>query len=640
MTKPTQAVIIETSHSPYGQLKPVPLTNINLNDGFWHTKSLTNQNTTIPSQYALLEKTGRLDNFRRVSGEINKPYQGYLFNDSDVYKWLEAAAWSSAYQSENNDLMDRAISLISKAQDKDGYLNTYFSLEKIRERWMNLQEKHELYCAGHLIQAAIAHHRVTGNYRLLNVGLRLADHICRTFGRSQVEGTSGHPEIEMAMVELYRTTGESKYLDQALVFIERRGRGLLGGIEYLSDHVPFRDMNHLTGHAVRALYLCSGAADLFLETGDKELKQTLERLWTNMVTRQMYITGGVGARYEGEAFGQSYELPNARAYAETCAAIANGMWNWRMLQMEGQAKYADLLEWSTYNAVLPGISLNGKEYFYVNPLKDDGFHRRVEWFDCACCPTNVARTIAAFPGYIYSTSDAGIWLHQYVQSIATVELTNGVQVKINQSTSYPYDGKVRLKLTEIKPSTSTESVDTKNQKFSLFMRLPGWLRNQSVSIKINGKSISHDTGPGKYLEIQRLWKPGDRIDIDLPMEVRFIESHPSVDENNGRVAISRGPLLYCLESMDNPKLNLSEVFLKPSAPVESEYLPDMLGGLTQLHLRGYTSPIDNTWQDHLYRWFNPIAARSRYRSVDLIAIPYFMWANRTPGQMQIWNLLQ
>jgi uncharacterized protein len=640
MSNPIQAVITETTHSPHGRLKPIPLSNISLESGFWHSKYQINQNVTLLSQYELLEKTGRLDNFRRVSGEIKKPYQGYVFNDSDVYKWVEAAAWSLAYKGEGElgIRINDVVSLIAKAQDRDGYLNTYFSLEKIRERWMNLQEKHELYCAGHLIQAAIAHHRVMGNYRLLNVALRLADHICRTFGRSQVEGTSGHPEIEMALVELYRTTNETKYLDQATVFIERRGHGLLGYKEYLLDHVPFRQIERLAGHAVRALYLCCGATDLYLETGELEMKNTLERIWNNMVTQQLYVTGGVGSRYDGEAFGLPYELPNARAYAETCAAIGNMMWNWRMLQVEGKATYSDLLEWSLYNAVLPGISLNGNEYFYVNPLKDDGLHRREAWFECACCPPNVARTVAAFPGYIYSISNDGLWVHHFTQSKAIIELINGTVVKLHQATTYPYDGQVKLTLNDIRFSESTAHINSNQNQFSIFIRIPGWLNDQHASVKINGKLLSHHTNSGNYLEIKRIWKKNDSIQIDFPMEVRFIESHPLADENINRVAISRGPILYCLEAVDNPKVNLSEISIKPSSPVECEFLSETLGGVTRLHLRGYTRHIDPNWENHLYRQYGP-SDRGRSHQTSLIAIPYYLWANRSPGQMRIWNAL-
>ena len=375
-----QAVIVDTSHSPYARLKPVPMNNIVLDKGFWEPRVNTTQTATLNTQYALLKSTDGLDNFRRVIGEIERSFRGYVFNDFDVYKWLEAVSWAMVSRRSEHfqEMIDQIVTLIIIAQDKNGYVNTYFSLERTSERWTNLLEKHELYCAGHLIQAAIAHRRATGESRLLEAAIRLADHIYSQFGPTGRMGTSGHPEIEMALVELYRITGDKKYLELAATFINRRGHHMLDGSEYLIDHKPFRELEYLTGHAVRALYLCTGAADLFLETGEPQIKTVLQRLWTNMVSQQMYITGVLGARHEGEAFGQPYELPNDKAFAETCAAIASVMWNWRMLQIDGEARYADLVEWTYFNAILPGISLDGKEYFYTNPLRDNGDHRRVE----------------------------------------------------------------------------------------------------------------------------------------------------------------------------------------------------------------------------------------------------------------------
>jgi DUF1680 family protein len=643
MNKPINpdAVILNTTHSPFARLKPVSINQISLEDDFWRKRRDLNYRVTIPSQFLLLEQTGHFDNFRRVIREVQKPYQGLVFNDSDVYKWLEAASWSMNAQQDGeiSEMVEQVINLIVKAQDKDGYINTYFSLEKIRDRWMNLQEKHELYCAGHLIQAAIAHHRVTGSYRLLNVALRLADHICRTFGRSQVEGTSGHPEIEMALVELYRTTQEPKYLDQAAVFIDRRGRGLLGGSEYLLDHKPFRELDRLVGHAVRALYLCAGAADLSLETGENQLVSRLETLWHNMVTQHMYITGGVGSRYEGETFGLPYELPNARSYAETCAAIANLMWNWRMLHLKGSARFADLMEWTVYNAILPGISLEGKKYFYVNPLRDDGTLQRCEWFECACCPSNYARTIASFPGYMYSLSGEGIWIHLYSQSKVSITLVTGQKVNLEQNTRYPWDGKVRLLINEVKPDNNVDPKGIENDKFGLFMRIPGWVSGH-VDVKINGKPYHHHASGGSYLEIQRQWKQGDKVDLDFPMHACFHASHPLVAENYHHLAITRGPLVYCIESADNPTIDISQIMINPSTSIESEYSADLLGGIVQLHMRGFTQPFDHAWSDHLYRPLQSVKLPSRKREVELISIPYFAWANRQPGKMSVWHKFQ
>jgi DUF1680 family protein len=633
------AVILNTLHSPFARLKPVSLRQISLDNGFWQGRLQHNQSVTIPGQYQLLEQTGRLDNFRRAAGELTKPYQGHVYNDSDVYKWLEGAVWSLVYD-QNEDLMsmiDQVIHMIINAQDKDGYLNTYFSLDKIRERWTNLPEKHELYCAGHLIQAAIAHYRLTGRYCLLNVALRLADHIYNTFGPSQVEGTGGHPEIEMALIELYRTTGDAKYLKQAEMFINRRGHGLLAGREYLLDHVPFRELNHLAGHAVRALYLCSGATDLALETGEIQLILTLERLWTAMVNQQMYVTGGVGARYDGEAFGMPYELPNSRAYAETCAAVANVMWNWRMLQLQGSVWYADLLEWALYNAVLPGISISGDEYFYVNPLKDDGNHRRQAWFDCACCPPNICRTLAMLPGYLYSQSEEGIWINLYTPSTAEFSLGKGQQVVVQQITSYPWDGQITIKIVNLISPDSTDLHKQQDSEFSLFLRLPAWVGNQNANVKINGRQLRHHHAPGSYLEIHRHWELDDMVDLALPLNIRLIESHPLVAENTGRIALARGPILYCLEEADNPNVQFSQVRIDPFSQMEIESASGLLSGITMIHLKGTILPNETSWKGMLYRPLPRSKRTLKGRAIQLTAIPYYTWANRRPGEMEIWH---
>jgi DUF1680 family protein len=633
------AVITDPRYSPFAHLKPVPINRITLNEGFWLDRIRTNHNQTILSQYKLLETTGRLDNFRRLTENIHSSYQGYVFNDSDVYKWLEAASWamSSQHSIKLGQIVDEVINIVSRAQDRSGYLNTYFSLERTPERWSNLREKHELYCAGHLIQAAIAHFRVTGEHKLLDVAIKLADHIVFTFDAGKREGTSGHPEIEMALVELYRTTGDSKYLDLTLLFIDRRGHNLIGGSQYLVDHRPFRDLEYLAGHAVRALYLCSGATDVALETGEEALGSALYRLWKNMVDKQLYITGGVGARHEGEAFGKPYELPNARAYTETCAAIANVMWNWRMLQMDGEARYADLLEWALYNAVLPGISLDGLEYFYVNPLMNDGSHRRQEWFSCACCPPNVCRTLAMFPGYIYSISNEGIWLHLFANCMVKIDLANGFQVELEQSSSYPWDGKISLRINKMVPTNSDLPKQSPSDEFSFFLRIPGWLDDQSASVHINGENYPIQPVSGSYMEIRRSWKVGDKITLLLPMNVKYIESHPYILENTGRIAISRGPLLYCVEQADNPKIGLQDIKIITAAVCGEESDTNLLGGIVKLGFQGESIGVGSWWNGRLYNPIKRAKGHRRGKLAEIIAIPYYAWANREPGAMQIWH---
>jgi DUF1680 family protein len=399
-------------------------------------------------------------------------------------------------------------------------------------------------------------------------------------------------------------------------------------------------MEILAGHAVRALYLCSGAADLVLETGEQVLMNALERLWANMVRKQMYVTGGVGARYEGEAFGRPYELPNARAYAETCAAIANVMWNWRMLQLQGNPRYADLFEWTLYNAVLPGISLNAKEYYYVNPLKDDGESRRQEWFPCACCPPNISRTIAMFPGYMYGISREGIWFHIYAQSKVKIELMNSRQVELQQTTRYPWDGHISLEIISFSPANNTTGGSTSAEKFSLFLRLPGWLSDLKVDVKVNNEMFKHNGKPGTYLEIHRNWSAGDKVSMYLPMDVCYIEGNPFVEENFGRIAISRGPILYCMEEADHQNIVLPTIRINPSIQPKAEFIPDLLGGVVRLRMMGQVRAADQEWADKLYRPIHLDQGRMSDREIEIMSIPYFGWANRKPGAMSIWHLSQ
>jgi DUF1680 family protein len=523
----------------------------------------------------------------------------------------------------------QVIDLIAAAQRPDGYLNTYFTFERAPERWKNLRDMHELYCAGHLIQAAIAWRRATGEARLLGVARRLADHICQTFGPRRRQGTPGHPEIEMALVELGRETGEGRYLEQAGFFLDERGRGRIGGREYHVDHRPFRQMERLAGHAVRGLYLCSGAADLYAETGEAELRQALERLWERMVQRQMYVTGGVGARHEGESFGDDYELPNERAYAETCAAIANVLWSWRMLHLDGSARYADVMELALYNGALAGISLDGLSYFYVNPLADPSTalragHRRQPWYDCACCPTNFVRLLAALPGLFYSVSSepAGIWVHLYAQGQVEVPWVGGETVRIEQRTRYPWDGKVELEVQG-------------QGRFSLFLRVPDWC-GEPAGVELNDRAVDAPARAGAYLELNRDWQAGDKVRLHLPMSIQEIQPHPYLLENAGRAALRRGPLVYCLEGVDHPEADLRDIRIDPSRPVTARFHQDLLGGIAVLHLHGEVLPPGSDWQNRLYVSSETSPTPLSPIPLSLTAIPYYAWANRAPGQMQVW----
>jgi DUF1680 family protein len=435
--------------------------------------------------------------------------------------------------------------------------------ERAGERWQNLRDLHELYCAGHLIQAAIAHHRAIGAENLLAVARKLADHICDWFGPEENKkraGTSGHPGIEMALIELARSTGNERYLHQAAYFIEARGYGLVGGNPYHQDHQPFRELGRFAGHAVRALYLAAGVTDLYAEIGKAPLRSTLSRLWDVMAKRQSYIIGGVGARATGEAFGGDYELPNRTAYAESCAAIGNLMWNWRLLQLKGKPAYGDMLETILYNAALVGRGADGRSYFYRNPLEDDGHHRRQPWFACACCPPNLARLLATLPGYFYNVSPEGVWIHLYGSNTAQFDLVGGQTITVIQRTSYPWDGDVNLEIQAL-------------GEFDIFLRIPAWCLD-GPTLEINGEPITDDVQPGTYHRLSRHWKPGDKIDLRLPMHVTLVESHPMVTTIEGQVALTRGPLVYCLEGVDHPNVDLRTLKINPIASIDVEMKDD------------------------------------------------------------------
>jgi len=559
-----------------------------------------------------------LYNFRRAAGKVKGDYYGFFFNDTDVYKWQEAVSFSFASYGRDENLekiLDQTIEEVAEAQDEDGYLDTYFTFERKKDRWTNLKDMHELYCAGHLIQAGIAHHRTTGKDTLLNIAKRFADHIDNVFGPGKKEGTCGHPEIEMALVELYRETGDKKYLNLAKFFIDERGKGLIGGETYHIDHKPFRELTEIVGHAVRALYLNCGATDLYLETGEKELMEALERLWKNFVERKMYITGGAGARHEGEAFGEEYELPNDTAYAETCAAIGSFMWNFRMLLAKGEGRFADIMEQTLYNGLLSGISLNGKEYFYVNPLEDNGEHRRKPWFACACCPPNIARLIASIPGYMYTTSEEGIWVHLYGENEAKIPWGDK-EIKLIEKTNYPWEGNIEL---EVK----TEG------EYKIFLRIPSWAKG--YTIKINGNKINTKEVKNGYIEMENQWKEGDKINLELPMEIEIIESHPKVEDNVGKVAIKRGPIVYCMEQVDNPwgdprYMEIADYNLK-AEPSE------ILEGI--VIIKGKGKIVDSRiWESNLYLPKEEVERNKK--EVKFITIPYYAWANREKGPMTVW----
>ncbi len=617
------SVISDFSRSPQAHLRQAPVGAVQLTDTFWQPRRDANVNTTLPSQYQHLEETGALDNFRRAAGAKDVSFQGMIFSDSDIYKWLEAASWALAHP--HPDTLDTLVAdtatLIEAAQQPNGYLHTYFTFDKAPERWVTIDRghnnKHELYCAGHFFQAAVAHHRVTGSTQLLNVATRFADHICETFGPADTQrhGTDGHPEIEMPLVELYRITRDPKYLAQAQYFVDvRLGMGLINDAK--QELLPFRELTRIDGHAVCAVYLTAGVTDIYAETGEAALKQTLDRLWDNMTETQTYVTGGIGSRWGVESFGDDYELP-AHAYAETCAAIGNLMWQARLLALNGEAKYADAIEQTLYNGLLSGLSLDDTHYFYQNPLVAKDSYRRQPWFGCACCPPNVARLLAQLPGYQYSVGEQAAWAHLYIAGTAALTLPDGRAVTITQQTEYPSDGDITI------------SVDA-DGPFTLHLRIPAWAENAQLAV--NGQPVA--VTPGTYAALTRTWRPGDTLFLSLPMPVQRVRAHPRVADAVGRVALQRGPLVYCLEQTDSPAADIRDIRLPASAVITTRPAPDLPGGIVALEFAG-TQASSDALAHTLYQTDEARRAVPQ-ASVPVTAVPYYAWANRASGRMLVW----
>jgi len=630
------------------QLTQVPLTAVHFSDPFWAPRIETNRAATIPHIYDRLEETGRIGafdlNFERP---VPSPIV-LIFGDSDSAKWIEAASYSLATHPDPElaDIVDRVVDKVIAAQQPDGYLNTHFTRAQPEMRWKNLRDWHELYCAGHLIESAVAHEQATGNRKLLEALSLYADHIDATFGPKpdQKLGYCGHPEIELALVRLYHATGNRRYLELSRYFVEERGQHGPGKphyfdleayergddpakfwaktYEYCQAQVPIRQQEKVVGHAVRAMYLLSAMADLASEYEDPTLKETCDRLWDNLLNKRMYLTGGIGPSRHNEGFTMDYDLPDETAYAETCATIGLMQWNSRMLQFDGQRKYADVIERGLYNGFLSGVSLDGRRFFYENPLASAGEHHRVEWFNCPCCPPNVARILASLGDFFYSTSEDGLWVHLFAGSQARIESSNQ-PIFIRQETNYPWSGAVRFIIDM--PSQQAP------QPFTLHLRLPGWCKE--YTLKINGSPHSAQPDPSGYLAIRRDWQSGDQVDYEMKMPIRPVFANPAVRLLEGRLAIQRGPLVYCLEGIDNAGILLDRLSLDPqtiSRTFTEEYRADLLGGVTVIHGKGYA--IDEAgWQDELYREEPPTE-----REVEITAVPYCVWDNRAPGEMRVW----
>jgi DUF1680 family protein len=629
--------ILNLAKSPYAKLHSVPVHAVTIETGFWSPRRETNVTSSIPSMGKLLEVNGRMDNFRRLTGKSTAAQRGPVYSDSDIYKWIEAAgfAMQSGERPELRAVVDNDIREIVAAQQADGYLNTYYVQERAAQR-MELKTQqwgHELYNIGHLLQGATAYYRATGDRTLLDAGLRFVNEfLWPNFGPGADKKPlfSGHPEMELALIELYRTTGDKRHLALAGYLLAGDSRIQLKHENYVYHFcgIPFPSRTHLAGHAVRAMYACCGATDFYLETGDQTYWKTLNTLWKDLVSAQMYVTGGVGARSDGEAFGDPYELPNATAYGESCAAIGNMMWNWRMLAATGEAKYADVIERALYNGINSGMSLNGMLYCYRNPLAFDpsgGDKIRNEWYDTTCCPPNLERTLASLPGYFYSTSSDGMYVHLYDNSSLDWRLENGAGLKIKQRTNYPWDATVEIAVAPAGPG-----------EFTLFVRIPGW--TDTAKVAVNGKAVVGATA-GQYLPIRRRWMAGDTVTLQFNMAPQVLEANAQVAENNGRVAVQRGPLVYCMEQIDQGEgVALKDVALtadkNSSSGFEESFEKDLLGGVLVLRHPGV---VYEELADRSSLYFSHNAPPRKSRPVRLTFIPYYAWANRVQTPMQVWT---
>jgi uncharacterized protein len=625
----------DTTHSPAARWHTLGGSAVTIEGGLWARRQATNREAALPHGYRMLEAAGNLENLRIAAGRSTGRYRGPVFMDSDVYKWIEAAAYEHARVPEPSlvSRMAEAIALVGAAQGEDGYVNSHYQVAEPGRRWTDFAQGHELYCAGHLFQAAVAHHRATGEDRLLRIARRFADYLDARFGPGKQPGTPGHPEVEMGLAELYRETGERRYLDLARFFLDQRGRGWLGpgrynSAAYYQDRVPVREATEVEGHAVRSLYLTTGVADVYLETGEAALLSALEHQWADLVSHKLYVTGGVGSRHLGEAFGQPYELPNELAYCETCAAIASILWSWRMLLATGQGRFADLIDRTLHNAVLAGVSLDGEQYFYVNPLASNGRAehlgrggcRRKAWHLVACCPPNVMRLMASLGHYVATRDRAGLQVHQYAPARIATTLPSGHPVGLRMETRYPWEGSVRLTIE-----------DGDGRPWTLALRAPEWCDH--VAVCVNGSEVSATPDQNGYLGLERSWRAGDVVELDLPMEARLTEPHPAIESTRGAVAIERGPLVYCLEQADHGD-PIAELEIDPSAPLASRWEVGLLEGVVTVRAAGFR--VDTaSWGRRLYRPYRAEAQPPRERA-ELTAIPYYAWANRAPGAMRVW----
>lgn len=626
---------VALAQAPARKFDPVSFSKVNVTDAFWKPTMDKVATTTLQACVFQTEvKTPRIKNFEKVARNKNEKHEGIFYDDSDVFKALEAIAYSLKYHPDAalEQKADEWIDKVAAAQLPDGYINTYYSLGRLNERWTDMS-MHEDYNGGHLIEAAVAYYNATGKRKLLDVAIRFADHFDSQFGPGKKHWVTGHQELELALVKLYNVTNDKKYLSLSHWLLEERGHKYAKGYTwtdwkdtaYAQDVVPVRQQKEITGHAVRAMYMYTGAADVAALTGDEGYMNAMNTVWEDVVHRNMYITGGIGSSGNNEGFSNDFDLPNEQAYCETCASVGMVFWNQRMNLLTGDSKFIDVLERSLYNGARDGLSLSGDRFFYGNPLASNGRHFRREWFGTACCPANIARLVASLGDYIYGASDKGIWVNLYVGS-NTVAKVGKNEIPLAMETNYPWDGAVRVTVT---PKTKT--------RFAMRLRIPGWVQgeavpgnlyifedktNQTFELTINGQPTAYTMEKG-YAVIDRDWKKGDQVLLNLPMDVKRIVARNEVKQDEERVAIQRGPLVYCVEGADNSgqAWNLT---LPDKATFKVSHQKDLLEGVTTLQFEAPTLQISADGQ----------SVKTETRTIT--AIPYYAWCNRGQNPMQVW----
>lgn len=591
----------DIKEQPLKMIEQIDFSHVKINDNFWSPRLSKHVSATLPVCIDQIEnQTGRIRNFENAAKGEGE-HSGIFFDDSDVYKALEGMAYSliNNPDPELEKKADEWIDKFAAAQQPDGYINTFYTLTGLDKRWTNM-DKHEMYCAGHMIEAGVAYYQATGKRKLLDVCIRMTDHMMSQFGPGKRHWVPGHEEIELALVKLYQTTQEQKYLDFAYWLLEERGHGhgTMGdegkwNPVYYQDIVPVRQLTDISGHAVRCMYLYCGMADVAALKNDTGYIAAMDRLWDDVVHRNMYITGGIGSSRDNEGFTEDYDLPNLDAYCETCASVGMVLWNQRMNQLTGDSKYIDVLERSLYNGALAGISLGGDRFFYVNPLESKGDHHRQEWYGCACCPSQLSRFLPSIGNYIYASSDDALWVNLYIGNTGQIRIGE-TDILLTQETDYPWDGSVKLTISTSQPLEK-----------EIRLRIPNWCKTYDLSI--NGKRINVSEEKG-YAVIKD-WKSQDVIALDMDMPVEIVAADPHVKENFGKRAIQRGPLVYCMEEIDNP-VYFDQIQLSPSTTFQTAFVSDILNGIKTIKTNG--------------------------RAQSATFIPYYAWDNRKAGKMRVW----